>query len=225
MFDAFQRIRIINLPERQDRRREMLHELARIGLAGDPRIAFVAAEKPYSAAPFRSNGEHGCFLSHLKLIRDAAEAGESLLILEDECDFTREVRKPLPESDLLWGGYAIFRTYIVGGHCIGLSATTAKKMHGYLEPLLEHPSPPPIDGAYDWFCRDHPEVTVNACASPIAVQRPSYSNIAGRHGLDRLRLLQPLIDLMRRVKRIFYRRRKDALSFDEFIKLLRSGSV
>lgn len=223
MFDAFQRIRIINLPERRDRRREMLHELGRIGLDGDPRIAFVPAEKPCSSMPFRSNGEHGCFLSHLKIIRDAAEAGESVLILEDDCDFTSEMRKPLAEADLLWGGFTIFPTFIVGGHCIGLSATTAKKMHSYLEPLLKHPSPPPIDGAYAWFCRDHPEVTVNACDTPIAVQRPSYSNIAGRHGLDKLRLLHPLINLARRAKRKFNRLPKNEVSFDEFIEVLRSN--
>lgn len=36
----FDSVRIINLPERTDRRREMTQELERIGATGNPRIAF-----------------------------------------------------------------------------------------------------------------------------------------------------------------------------------------
>lgn len=223
MFDEYQRIRIINLPERDDRRREMARELARIGLSDDRRVAFVPAVKPDTPAPFRSNGEHGCFLSHLAVIRDADEAGESVLILEDDCDFTAKVRSPRPEADFLWGGFAIHPNFIVGGHCIGLSAVTASKARAYLEPLLEHPSPPPIDGAYAWFCRDHPEVRVNACNPPIAVQRPSYSDIAGRRGMDRLPLMRPLIGMLRRARRVSARTQPQAMPFEDFITKLRSS--
>ena len=38
---GFDRIRIINLPSRVDRRREMLGELRRIELADDPRVSFA----------------------------------------------------------------------------------------------------------------------------------------------------------------------------------------
>lgn len=41
IFDHFETIRIVNLPQRRDRRRAMARELARVGLAGDPRVAFL----------------------------------------------------------------------------------------------------------------------------------------------------------------------------------------
>src|SRR5690242_11230903 len=118
MFEDYQRIRVINLPERKDRRKEMLAELARAGLGGDPRIAFTDAVKPDTFAPWRSKGERGCFLSHLTILEEAATANESVLILEDDCDFTRFAAERQPASDLLWGGYTLFPNYIVGSHCM-----------------------------------------------------------------------------------------------------------
>ena len=62
-FAGFDRIRIINLPARRDRRREMLGELRRIGLANDPRVAFTDGVLVADMAPFRAPGEKGVFLA------------------------------------------------------------------------------------------------------------------------------------------------------------------
>jgi hypothetical protein len=46
VFAPFDIIRVINLPEPKDRRREMMRELAALGLAADPRIAFCPGIGP-----------------------------------------------------------------------------------------------------------------------------------------------------------------------------------
>lgn len=173
MFDSYDRICIINLPERTDRRAEMERELARIGLSGDPRVYFFAAIRPDTVGHFRSIGEHGVFLSHLAIL----EQGGSVLILEDDCDFTPAVRRDRPPSDILWGGYVARERSIEGAHCMGFSARTVERVVPYLQALLAKPDCPPVDGAYMHFCSDHPDVVVDACDPPIAVQRPSQSDI------------------------------------------------
>jgi glycosyl transferase family 25 len=214
MFEEYQRIRVINLAERIDRREEMLAEFARIGLNGDPRIAFTDAVKPDTSAPWRSKGERGCFLSHLFILEEAASAGESVLILEDDCDFTRHAAAKRNQSDLLWGGYTILPNEIRGSHCMGFSADTAKRCANYFRGLLNHPDPPPVDGSYAWFCRDNADVRVNACDPMIAVQRPSFSVIAGRKGLDRIAGARFLVKMLRQAKRIAKRHKTTGGAFE-----------
>ena len=55
MFEPFDSVRIINLPERRDRRREMMRELTTLGLANDPRVAFFPAIRPAEAGPWRTS--------------------------------------------------------------------------------------------------------------------------------------------------------------------------
>ena len=57
--ECFDRIRVINLVERRDRRRDMERELAGIGLADDPRVAFISALRPNDAGNFTSVGARG----------------------------------------------------------------------------------------------------------------------------------------------------------------------
>ena len=69
VFDAFERIVVINLRERVDRRREMEAELRRAGIgAGDRRLQFFAGIRPADAGLFPSIGARGCFESHLGVI-------------------------------------------------------------------------------------------------------------------------------------------------------------
>jgi glycosyl transferase family 25 len=107
VFAGFDRIRIINLPSRPDRRKEMENELRRIGLDGDPRVEFVDGVVVEEKSPFRAVGEKGVFLAQLKIISEAAAAGESVLILEDDVDFTPAAAnwvRPV-DCDIAYGGY------------------------------------------------------------------------------------------------------------------------
>jgi glycosyl transferase, family 25 len=207
LFDAFESIRILNLPHRTDRRREMLRELDKFGLGGDRRVSFFAGSVLHDRGAFSSPGTHGCFMSHLALLKDAAQADQRVLVLEDDCDFTAEARDyALPaEWDIFYGGYLadtpedLHNSNIIGAHCMGYSPRAAKMLADYLEQLLGPdiaPDPvaaargdydpaikPPFDGAIVWFRRAHPEL--KTVFAEVAVQRSSRSDIAGGNLLDR----------------------------------------
>lgn len=97
---TFDRIRIINLPERTDRRREVRSEFARIGLPIDgTTVAFHDANRPTEAGGFQSIGARGCFFSHLEVLESAMSDGvDSVLILEDDLDFSKNFALDLPSA-------------------------------------------------------------------------------------------------------------------------------
>jgi hypothetical protein len=209
LFAGFDRIRIINLPSRPDRRAEMESELRWLGLGDDPRVKFVDGVIVDDMAPFRATGEKGVFLAQLTIISEAAAAGESVLILEDDVDFTPAAASwRLPNGcDIAYGGYEASKpdeleeSDIIGAHCMGLSARAVQALAPFLQELLTHESPPPIDGAYVWFRREHPDFRVDFAKPVVAVQRPSRSDIALPKMFDRIPLLRTPIGAARRMKR------------------------
>jgi glycosyl transferase family 25 len=213
LFAGFDRIRIINLPSRPDRRREMESELGKIGLGDDQRVRFVDGVTVDDKAPFRAGGEKGVFLAQLGIISEAAAADESVLILEDDIDFTAAAMNwCLPDGcDIVYGGYEasdpndLQSSDIVGAHCMGFSARAARALAPFLQGLLRHESPPPIDGAYVWFRRQHPDFRTEFAKPVIAVQRPSRSDIAAPKAFDRIPLLRGPVGTARRIKRKFQR--------------------
>jgi hypothetical protein len=90
--DAFDLIRVINLPDRKDRYRELMQQFNVLGLKLIPgRVEIYAATRPTTLAGFPNLGSHGCFMSHLELLRDAQARGvESVLIMEDDCEVLPE---------------------------------------------------------------------------------------------------------------------------------------
>ncbi|MCW2388473.1 GR25 family glycosyltransferase involved in LPS biosynthesis [Sphingobium sp. B11D3B] len=106
LVDAFDAIRIINLPHRADRRREMAAQFRRLGLDLDhPKIAFFTAKRFSDAAGFPTPGTRGCFDSHMSVLREAAEAGHrSVLVLEDDFDFHDRIETVLPAALTKLGG-------------------------------------------------------------------------------------------------------------------------
>ena len=207
LFDAFESIRILNLPHRSDRRREMMGELAKFGLADDDRVSFFPGSTRTDPGPFASAGEHGCYLSHLALLKQASAEGKTILVLEDDCDFLPEASDyELPQEwDIFYGGYTaedpddLETSNMIGAHCMGYSPRAAKAFAAYLESLLEpdfEPDAlavargnyepgvnPPFDGAIVWFRRAHPEM--KTVFAQIAIQRSSRSDIASGTLLDR----------------------------------------
>lgn len=92
------RIYIINLESRPDRKREMQAELSELGLGADhPLVTFFPAVKPEDSGPFPSIGARGCFMSHLGVLQDAQARGcRRFLILEDDAALVPNVRAVLP---------------------------------------------------------------------------------------------------------------------------------
>jgi glycosyl transferase family 25 len=95
---TFERVRIINLKSRADRRREASEEFARLGLAIDgDRIAFHEACRPNDPGGFQTIGTRGCFFSHLQVLELALNDGVgNILILEDDLDFSHNVESLIP---------------------------------------------------------------------------------------------------------------------------------
>lgn len=85
-FDA---LWIINLPERTDRRRETVAELARVGLApGRDGVAFFDGIRGDAAHGFATAGAYGCFRSHLAVLEQAqAQGHRAVLVAEDDLEF------------------------------------------------------------------------------------------------------------------------------------------
>ncbi|MEH6757969.1 MAG: hypothetical protein V7676_10685 [Parasphingorhabdus sp.] len=208
-FDNFDRIRIINLSNRTDRRREMDRELARLGLSDDPRVSYFAAIRPCDAGPFTSIGARGVYESQKQLLLEAAEQGESLLILEDDCDFVQGAEAyKIPENcDIFYGGHNaaqpddLQNSDIMGAHMMGFSKDCAKAISTYLEQLRYEGIHPPIDAAYVWFRRAHPEVATHFAVPPLAGQRASRSDIANLRWYDRLPILRTIANLIRAIRR------------------------
>lgn len=231
LFDAFDRIRIVNLASRTDRRAEMERELRRVGLSGDPRVAFFPAVTCSDSGQFPNRGAHGCFRSHQTLIEEAAQARHSLLILEDDCDFlTPEIATfRLPERwDILYGGYNeasdpenLHESDIIGSHFMGFSSRATRVAANYLNRYLEADFPPdaraaaepgfnpairpPVDGAFVWMRRSHPELVTTF--SMLSVQRPSRTDIGDQRWFDRLAGVRTVAGWARRVRNALARKR------------------
>jgi hypothetical protein len=210
MFAPFDRIRIINLPERRDRRSEMEQELAGLGLTEDPRVGFFPAIRPPDAGTFTSIGARGVYLSQLAILREAAEAGVSVLILEDDCDFVPAARDyDFGDGwDIFYGGYFaidpdkdLADSDIVGAHMMGFTAKAAMQICAYLDALDFDGIHPPIDAAYVWFRRAHPEVPTRFATPPLAGQRSSRSDIANLRLYDQIPLLRNAANLARQILR------------------------
>ena len=86
-FERHLSIRIINLPNRIDRRRGMDIQLVKVGLLEAPRVSYFGAIRPSDVANFSSIGARGVYESQRSILRQAAYAKESVLILEDDCLF------------------------------------------------------------------------------------------------------------------------------------------
>ncbi|KQX25460.1 MULTISPECIES: hypothetical protein [unclassified Sphingomonas] len=178
IFRSFDRIYVINLPDRADRRREMAAELARIGTGfDDPRVRLFAAIRPADAAGFRSIGAHGAFLSQLAVLREARAQGLGrILMLEDDCDFVGAIGRRLPPllDRLDREGFAFFNgghalpegpgaldlsagpilradpgLTIRLAHCLGFGPAAIDGLPAYLEAMLARPPGSPDGGPMD----------------------------------------------------------------------------
>lgn len=223
IFDGFDGIRVINLPYRTDRRRQMLGQLRKVGLDRDPRVSFFPAIRPDGRGPFSTIGYHGSYLSHLQILKEVPD-GQSVLILEDDCDFSDEARayRPPANFDIFYGGYypsdadSLHEAGIVGAHCMGFRAQAVKLAARYLEGLLDLGTPgeptaakepgynptirPPIDGAYVWLRRTYPQLKTIFAEPAIAYQRASRTDTGALAFYDRTPGLRLLAGLAREMK-------------------------
>lgn len=164
---------VINLPTRPDRRVEFFEQLSRIGLSKDhPRIRVFDAIRPDKAEPFPSIGAHGCFMSHLGVLREAYNSGtDRVIICEDDLDFSRDFNSRakhvlnllnLQEWDLFYGfppkgveglpvlgeGLLELRPEhdVLCAHFLALRRPAIEVLVPYLEAILVRPPGDPAGG-------------------------------------------------------------------------------
>lgn len=169
--EYFQRIYIINLPERTDRRQEMEAQLSSVGLGktSSP-VQFFQAIRPVDAGEFPTIGTRGCFLSHLGVLKDAMQHGFArILILEDDLNFSTDFKDRIQGvvdvlSEKPWGMfYGGYSSLPVGSdeyglvcipssqgvqtsHFIGVNTSALPALTAYLEKMLQRPGGDPLGG-------------------------------------------------------------------------------
>ena len=233
-FDPFERIRIINLVDRADRRDEMRFQLDKLGAwSGD--IDFFEATRPADPGPFPSLGARGCFESHLSVLRAARDSGVgSLLILEDDFDFSRDGRNRSTAifKDLMQKDWDVFHGAhvlsddgrsgltalssdepVLTASFIGFNGSTIPAVVEFLDTLLTRPAGSPeygpmhVDGAYTVFRATHPQVRSFAGFPTLGRQRSSRSDITPVGMiLDRWSATRPIADILRKVRNQLARR-------------------
>jgi len=226
--DKFDRIEIINLPNRADRRRQVAIELSALDIHIDGvRTSFFPAVRPQEKGEFDTIGTHGCFLSHLAVLQKAKlDNVSSLLILEDDVAFSASERVQLHKVitalyqrpwDFFYGGSPIEavgtpltrldpNTPALLAHFVAFSRDAIHTAVPYLQAILERPAGSPeggamhVDGAYSWLRRANPHLISFAATPIIAHQRSSATDIHIRRGLDRVPFLRGLLGPVRSFK-------------------------
>jgi glycosyl transferase, family 25 len=134
--DLFDKIFVINLATRDDRRREMDEQLRHIGLALDsPLVEVFEAVRPEDRGDFPSIGARGCFMSHLGVLKLAASRKlDAVLILEDDLNFSDDFMQRIPvvadrlrgrDWSIFYGGYRLDGAMPEArGGCADVSADT-----------------------------------------------------------------------------------------------------
>jgi glycosyl transferase, family 25 len=203
LVDCFDRIVVINLPSRADRRREMARQLAAVGLTWDaPTVHRFDAIRPADRGEFPTIGARGCFLSHLGVLREARDAGaHSLLIFEDDLDFSPNFAAQWPAVSqdlgseawsLFYGGYVIDGatplaprpTWTVSpnmpvqtAHFLGVRGAAVAELVTYLETMLTRSNGDPAGGP----------MHVDGAYSWFRREHPQHVTIAAREQLGHQR--------------------------------------
>jgi glycosyl transferase, family 25 len=230
LFCYFDRIAIINLPERTDRLDSLRVELARVGLdINEPKVSIPAAPKPSDANGFRSRGVYGNLLSHLSILEDAqADNLESVLILEDDAIFRHSFDKMQGDIanslkanhwDQLFLGHSIssglpkaksglvrYSGDFFWAHCYAVHRRFLSQLIHYIRATIDRPPGHPdggkmyIDAVLNQFRVRNPDLVCLITSPCLSVQRGSPSSLNSSHWYDRNELVRPISTLARVVR-------------------------
>lgn len=206
LFEYFDRVEIIHLPERTDRFLALSNELARAGY-DIKKAAIPHAPKPNGTFGFSSTGVHGNFLSHLDIITRAKDEGaSSVMVLEDDAIFSQRFRRRQSaiadqlskmQWDILYIGHSLqggtstrvspdlaqFAGDLLWAHCYVINRSVMDRLTHYLNYTLQAPPGDPkggkmyIDAAFTLFRRQNPDVVCLVTDPCLSVQKGSQSNL------------------------------------------------
>lgn len=233
LFKDFGQVRIINLVDRSDRRQEMTSQLVRMG-AMSANVGFFDAQRPVDPGKFPGLGVRGCFESHHSVLRNARdESVRSLIILEDDLDFSKDGQRRIAEIldqlaredwDFFHGAHVMSgpeRSGLVAissdepvmtASFIAFNQRVIGPLVDFLDAMLMRPAgsadfgPMHVDGAYTVFRSLNPEYRTFAAFPTLGHQRSSPSDITPSNMiLDRWAVTRPLGLLLRRCLNIVAR--------------------
>ncbi len=231
--NCFDRIFVINLLERTDRRKAINNELVWIGALERDKIEIFPAVKPAEPGGFPSIGARGCFMSHLEILRKARDLGmQRILIIEDDLMFNNFLKKHQDEVarhvasdgyDIVYLGHMVdsksanslrFERYekpLMQSHFIAFRGDVITRLVSVFEAMLQRPpghpdgGPMHVDGAYSTFRMQHPEFVTQIALPNLGFQRPSPSDIAGFRWFDKIAGLKGLSAMVRRFRILWMR--------------------
>lgn len=214
---------VINLAERTDRRREMEHQLLHAGVTA----SFFPAIKPTDLAGFPSIGAHGCFMSHLAVLKVGLRQNQHVMIIEDDLDLVDDFRSRWGAilAELHARPWSVFYpAHFIKGLPAGISEIApdtgvmcthflmfhrdaiAEIIAGLDRILLRPPGHPGggpmhVDGAYSTLRAQNPALRTLAYSPALGTQRSSRSDIADLKFYDRISVLRPGARIFRGMKR------------------------
>lgn len=230
LYDFFDSIRIINLPNRVDRRKEVSEELSRLGITiGHNGASFFDAIRPTEPGGFPTVGARGCFLSHLELLKESrASKVKHLLIFEDDVDFFKTAVIDIEEIlenikkidwDIIYLGHllkdlprngAILQKYggeIRTSHAYAVNHRCFNDLIEFLELILSRQPGDPlggpmhIDGAISTFRAQKPNIKTFVATEPICYQRPSKTDIHVKRFNENNYVVKFVLTIFRLIKR------------------------
>jgi glycosyl transferase, family 25 len=229
VIDYFDRIVVINLPERTDRKKFISKELNNIHCPIDSKkVQIFPAIRPKDPEGFSSTGARGCFLSHRTVLKQALDDSlEHLLIMEDDLMISEHFQKREEEMmtslrnrnwDFVYFGHTIpheilksellqtFTGPISCLHFIGINGAIFKRLLAFLDQVLERPpghpdgGPMHVDGAYSTFRQQNPDAITLVANPSMGKQRSSHSDIAPTRWFDKIPVIKQIVNLMRSLK-------------------------
>jgi hypothetical protein len=229
ILNFFQSAYVINLPERTDRLVGAEKELQKLGITFSPgKLERFPGIRPTELNGFPSLGAHGCFLSHLQILKQAREAGlANVLVMEDDLLIHRkfkEVEASLidylgqTEWDMVYFGDASDRPVTLPVEFLplkediqtttfyGVNSSILHRLIHFLETLQARPAGHPdggpmhLDGAYNLFRRFNPDILTLKTDGGLVAQRSSRSDIYPNAWYEDMPVVRPLVQVYRQSK-------------------------
>lgn len=233
IMDYFEKVRIINMVSRTDRRKETEQEFARHKFEiNTHKVSFFDAITPDEPKGFPNKGARGCFLSHLSILENSLKSNSrNLLILEDDICFSKHISefgkqciKDLSNMDwdIVYFGHTFenspgpiqwlpLEKPTQLSHFYALNGSAIKRLAECLELMLlrpgGHPEGGPMhyDGALNTFIKQNTDLKIFYISTDLGYQRPSKTNIHEHSFLDSNPVVQPIMTLLRLIKQTYYR--------------------
>jgi len=232
LISCFDRVYVVNLPERLDRKQETIAEFKRIGLnVPNERVRFFEATRPDNADEFPSIGSLGNFISQTRVLRECIELGlDRVAICEDDLKFNAvspEAMKRIVEDIKTEDWNIASLAYLKpdqqlseppglvkwdgstrGCHFYAVRGEAIKSFHDYLVACRQRPAGHPeggamfFDGAFNMVRHKMPNIRFFIANPCVADQRASRTDLHALRFFDRVEPFRSAASMARKLKNL-----------------------